>query len=380
MEHLPKQKVLFLITKSNWGGAQRYVYDLATSLNPAEYEIVVALGGDGPLKQKLEVAGIRTISVPHLVRDISFSKELRSFLDIYRIIRAERPQVLHVNSSKAGGIGAFWGRLLRVPRVVYTAHGWAFNEDRSWLSRAVVGFFHWLTICFAHTTITVSDALQRQMRWPGVSGKLQTIHLGRSAPHVLNRAAARTALAAEQPALQPYVADVWLISVGELHPVKRHCDAIRAVKDLLPEYPTLRYCIIGDGQLRTSLAATIAELKLTEHVFLLGHLEDAAQYLRAADIFLFPSRSEALGYAALEAAQAGLPIVASNVGGIPEIVRDGECGTLVPPEDPAALAGAIRRYLAEPARANAHADAAQQRSQSFSIRRMVAATAAVYER
>ena len=155
MAEQPKKKVLFLITKSNFGGAQRYVFDLATHLDRDRYAVAVALGGNGSLIEKLTEAAIRVIRIPGLQRNISFKKELLSFWQIHKLLKAERPDVLHVNSSKAGGIGAFIGRLHRVPCIVYTAHGWAFNEDRSLVSRLLVGFLHWLTILFAHHTITV---------------------------------------------------------------------------------------------------------------------------------------------------------------------------------------------------------------------------------
>ena len=373
-----KKKILFLITKSNWGGAQKYVYDLATRLSSEQYDVVVALGGDGPLKTKLETANIRVITIPNLIRDISLKKELLASRAIAHIVRAEQPDVLHVNSSKAGAVGACIGRLQRVPRVIFTAHGWAFNEDRGLLSRTLIKIVHWLTVLLAHQTITVSNALRAQMNWPFTRQKMTTVYLGQAQTEYLTTAQARSALVQTCPAVANKTDDQWLLSIGELHPVKQHTVAINAVHTLHKSFPNLRYLIIGEGELRPQLEAQIKKLQLENTVFLLGQVDTAAQYLAAADVFVFPSRSEAFGYVALEAAQAGVATVASAVGGIPEIVVDGKTGTLVPSNDPAALAKAIATYLHNPATRSEHAHAAQERAQDFSIENMLVQTETVY--
>src|SRR3989344_4800606 len=101
-----KKKILFVITKSNWGGAQRYVYDIATNMPRDRFELVVAAGGDGVLIDKLKSAGIQTIAIRALDRDISIIKEILSFFSLLAIYRRERPSVIHANSSKAGGVAA----------------------------------------------------------------------------------------------------------------------------------------------------------------------------------------------------------------------------------------------------------------------------------
>ena len=138
MTNLKKTKVLYLITKSNWGGAQRYVFDLATSLPADSYEVCVACGGDGEMRKKLLANGVRVVTIESLERNISLKKELLAFREISKIVREEMPDILHVNSSKAGIVGTLIGRIKRVPKVIFTSHGWAFNEDRGFISR----FFH----------------------------------------------------------------------------------------------------------------------------------------------------------------------------------------------------------------------------------------------
>jgi len=372
-------KVLFVITKSNWGGAQRYVFDLATNLPPTRYEVVVAVGGHGVLVEKLKVANVRVVTIKKLARDISLTKELSASWHLAKTIGHERPDVLHVNSSKAGALGALFGRLLRVPRVVFTAHGWAFNEDRGWLSRLIIKALHWLTVCLAHHTITVSKTMQNQLAWPLARRKMTTIYNARQPVNFLTKAVARYELAKPHPLLPNSLTHPWTISIGELHPTKQHDVAICAVKTLVAEFPNLRHLIIGDGEERGRLEALIAEFGLTKHVFLRGHLDKAARYLPAADVFVLPSRSEGgCPYALLEAAQAVVPAVASRVGGIPEMVRDGETGTLVDHDNPPALATAITRYLRQPQLATRHGQAAQKQANKFTIAGMVRKTINIY--
>lgn len=373
-----KKKILLLITKSNWGGAQRYVYDLATNLPPEKFDVAVMLGGDGVLIEKLEAAGIRTIPIHQLTNTLSPLKLQRIIVKIRHVLVAEQPDILHCNSSIGGLAGVVAGRLARTPRVLFTAHGWAFNEDRPLWQKLIFKFFHWVTVSFSHHTITVSNAVRRQMNWPFVRTKMNTVYLGHEPAALLSRNDARDALVTHQPSLAPYRNDTWLISIGELHPVKQHRVAIEALRSIVSTHPTARYLIIGDGQLQTELTNLIAEHNLTEHVFLLGHVAEAARYLAAADVFVFPSRSEALGYVALEAAHAGVPTVASNVGGIPEVITDGASGTLVPSGDHQAIATAIATYLTDANLAAQHAAAAERSASHFTIDAMVAGTIACY--
>lgn len=349
MQNPHQKKVLFLITKSNWGGAQRYVYDLATTLDPATFEIVVLLGGNGELAQKLHDAHIRVITIPALQRDISFTKELRAIWQIARQIKAERPDVFHINSSKAGIYGTMLGRLYRVPRVIFTAHGWAFNEDRPRWQRFLFGFTHWLTIMFAHRTITVSNALRAQMCWPLTRAKMQTIRLGRAPIDFKSKDDARQLIemnvTSMERGLVDFHEDPWIGTIAELHPIKNLPVAIDAVAALIHAVPNLRYIIIGEGEQRAALTKQIKHLGLEEHVFLVGALPEAARFLKAFDMFVLPSQSEAAAYVILEAGLAAVPVVASNVGGIPELITDAQTGLLVPAGGVDALTAALRTLL-----------------------------------
>lgn len=373
------QTVLFVITKSNWGGAQRYVFDLATNLDRA-YTPLVALGGDGELRNRLQQHDIPTHTIPTLSNSLNPLTQLRTLRDLHQLYRKERPDVVHCNSSVSGFLGVCAGRAAGVPRIIFTSHGWSFNEARPLWQRVFFKFLHWLTVLLSHQTIAVSYALKNQMIWPGATAKITVIHNGRAPIAFMPRADARSKLIAQHPELATYQNDYWTATIAELHPVKQHEKVIEAIHEVTTRGVVVRHVIIGAGAQHEVLCALITDLNLTNHVFLLGAHEEAAVFLRAFDQFILYSRSESFGYVVLEAAQAQLPIIASDVGGIPEIITDGINGTLIAdtPNYRTTLADAIVRYHTDPDLAALHAEHAHARFEAFSLDETIARTTALY--
>ncbi len=375
-----RKKILYLITKSNWGGAQRYVYDLATTLDQHTWEPVVACGGNGTLVEMLHHAGIPTITLSDLERDVSFKKEWRFFWSFYRLLRIERPAVLHLNSSKASGLGVVAGRLARVPRIIVTAHGWAFNEDRPLWQKLLIKTLHWITVLLSHQTIAVSSGLLRQLVWPGAWRKMKVINPGRTIGAMYAAAEARTELITRYPILAPYRTDPWLGIIAELHPIKRHAVLIQAMASLVRTHPTLRLICIGDGSLREELQTIVQAHNLSKHVFLLGSLTEAARFLKAFTITTLPSKSESYGYVLHEAGLAGVPVVATAVGGIPDIVSHEVSGLLVPPDNATLLARALEQLLQNHTYASKLASALNEKLKKRSVQAMTTATSVLYQK
>lgn len=397
-----KKKVLLVITKSNWGGAQKYVFDLATGLDPAHFDVSVALGGTGELKQRLEEAGVPVISINGLERDLDPTKDIGVYSELLQIYKNVRPDVIHLNSSKIGGIGAvaarmynfFYrkdvaGKIWHKAHIVFTAHGWAFNEDRTASSKLIISYLYWLTIMLAHRTITVSQAMKNQVRhYPFVQSKISVIHNGISPVHNIERNLARTEMLRD--AGVEFVPSRKIIgTIAELHKIKGLNYAIEAIDELVnqqslgitasAEPRDFLYIIIGAGEERAALQAMIEEKNLQNSVLLLGHIQDAARYLKAFDIFLLPSLSEGLAYVLLEAGLAGLPVIATQTGGIPEIIRNSNTGILVPIRDPRGIANAITRYLDDPKYAvELSTSLNKEVSTEFSKQRMIEKTVSVY--
>lgn len=342
------QKVLYVITKANWGGAQRYVYDVAVAAAAAGHDVLVVSGASGPLTAKLEAAGVPTKIISSLKRDVSLNAELDAFKELLRIVRVFNPDVLHANSSKAGGLGALAGRIAGVSTIVFTSHGWAYNERRPAWQRAIIALFHYATVLMAHRTICVSSGLMHDASWmPFVQKRFRVIHNGISPEGFRSREEARELLA---PGLaKEYPNALWIGTVAELHPTKGLDTLIEAFAHLTYEFPDAVLVIAGDGSEWTHLAKLVQIYDMPKRIVLSGFVPDAVRALSALDLFVLPSRSEALGYVLLEAGTAGLAAIGTRVGGIPEIIEDGETGRLVPPGDPAALTAAMHDLLANDA-------------------------------
>lgn len=368
-------KVLFLITKGNYGGAQRYVYDLATGISTKEFEPVVAFGEGETLGLKLSRAGVRTIRIPALRRDIGLLSEFRAFFAILDLIKAERPNVLHLNSSKAGFVGALAGRYAGVPRIIFTAHNWASNDARYRVLRRAFKLIHWLTILLSHVTIAVSFQTRNDMAdMPKTLEKMRVIYNGVE-PFVPNpKATARHLIA-------PQIHEgVWIGTVSELNRNKGVDIAIRAFAPLARDYRHIAFVVIGDGEERQQLEKLARDLGIEEKVRFLGFIPDAHIVLPAFDIFTLTSRTEAFPYAILEAGLSGAAVVASRVGGIPEVIAHRYNGILVEPGDTAGVQKALHALIEHPERRTLYGSRLTKRvGNKFAIERMIAETAKLYQ-
>jgi glycosyltransferase involved in cell wall biosynthesis len=375
-----KKKVLIAITQSNYGGAQKYVYDLARSLPRKQYDVTVVFGEGGILGKMLAAEGIRTISLNSLVRHMSIMSEIKTFFAFYRLLRRERPDILHSNSSKMGGIGAVVGRVAGVPRVIFTCHGWAFNEARPLVQRSLIYLFSWFIVFFSHTTIFVSEVVCRQMRYvPFLSRKSVVINNGISPTNFHSRSEARDIIIARSTSLKSDTDTLWVGMVAELHPVKNHDVVIRAWVKVIEKFPTARFIALGEGHERERLEKLIRGLHIEHSFFLPGHITKAVTLMKAFDIFCLPSRSESFGQVILEAGSAGLPVIASRVGGIPELITDDSMGILIPAGDVNALAAALITLLNdEQKRRNLGTALKEQIEKTFSLATMVQKTVEVY--
>lgn len=382
MADLDKKKILFVITKSNWGGAQHYVYELATHLSKEQYEVVVVCGGRGELTKLLRKAGIRTISVPYLERDITIFAELKVFSELIKIYRAEMPDIVHLNSSKIGGVGSLAGRIVRIQKIIFTAHGWAFNEDRSGLSKLIIRFISWLTIILSHRVITVSyNDAEQVLSLPFISAKkIHKIHTGIQMTEVGTKDTARSSIIRLSGKVTVPENTTWIGTVAELHKNKGLRYAIEACSHLNNTGHNFFFVIIGEGEERSSLEQLIREKGLYQRVMLVGHVENAAFYLKAFDVFILPSVKEGLPYVILEAGLAKLPTIASNVGGIPEIIEHKKNGYLITPKNSSQIEEMLEKLMHDREERERLGENLHEKIRTlFTLEHMVTETKKVYE-
>ncbi len=346
-----KRKILYIITKSNFGGAQKYVFDLSTNLSKNTFDSVVVSGGEGILNEKLKKAGIKTIKIKQLQRDVSILNDIIVFFNLLEIIKKERPDVIHLNSSKIGGLGALAGRIYNLINhktkvlIVFTAHGWAFNEPRSYLQKTIIKLVSWVTVLLSHKTITVSEFDYRQgILMPFTRNKILVVHNGISKTTLIKKNLAREILL-KNTNTETNNKTILIGTISELHKNKGLKYAIKALKNLPEKFTKVIFVIIGEGEKRKSLENLIKKERLGKKVLLLGYKDNASSLLKAFDIFILPSIKEGLPYVLLEAGMAKLPVISTDTGGIPEIIDDMKSGILVRSKSPTEITESITYML-----------------------------------
>jgi glycosyltransferase involved in cell wall biosynthesis len=324
LPHRPR--LLFVVTLAEIGGAQTYVRQLLPAAL-TEYDVTVAAHGEGPLRETAAELGVPFVPLEHVRRNLSPVHDPLALLELIRLYRRLKPDVVHLNSSKAGLLGRVAAVVARVPVCVFTAHGWAFNATGG-RTAAVYRIADRLAASLATCIVCVCEADRRA----GLAAKTCREDATVVIPNAIDVGTA--------PAREPHrAAPIVIAGVGRLAQQKDFATLVAAVARLPRGSAALR--IYGDGPLRPALEQQIAALGLAEEVELAGEVPDVRRYLEAADVFALTSRWEGLPLSALEAMAASLPVVASRVDGLPEAVVDGETGYLTEPGDVDAVASAL---------------------------------------
>ncbi len=376
-----KTKICYLITKGVWGGAQKYLYALATSLPQDKYEVCAIVGEGGILKNKLEEKNIKVFEVSSLQRDISLLAEVKSFFKIFNLIRKIQPDVLHLNSPKASGMGSVIARLLLVPKTVQTVHGWSFNENRNIFSKIIIWFFSWITVLFTDKTVVISKSEKNQaLKMPFVSEKKITlIKNGINKINYIDKNIVREALLNRVGMTSNDLPKdtLWLGTISELTKNKGLKYIINALSEI--KLPFV-FIIIGGGEEKDNLENLIFSKGLQDKVFLTGFIDIANLYLKAFDIFTLTSLKEGLPYCIMEAGGAGVPVIASNIGGIPDLIDSGKSGILVKKGNVSEIKKAIETLAKNPEKRIEFGSKLKQKiEKEFDIEQMIKKTQALYK-
>lgn len=373
-----RKKILFLITQSVLGGAQKYVFDLATGLDKEKYEVAVAAGGDGELFEKLKAADIQVFKRKCLKRPICPTCDIEAYFKLKKLFLSWQPDILHLNSSKVSILGSLAARNLPI-KVIYTVHGSVFQPPFSSFIRK---FFLWLekwTAKYKDKIICVSEN-DRQL-WlkfnVAPAEKLVTIHNGidLNMDFLLKDEARRKILGDAFERFKDYQIVGF---IGYFYPDKNLATLIKAA-DLILHAPKLNdkkiiFAIIGSGPQEKDLKYQVSCFKFQERFLFLGALPEAQKYLKAFDVFTYPSVKEGLPYTILQAMAAGTPIIASDVGGIPEMITDNFNGFLIKPQDYEALAEKILQVLENPELAHTFSKNSSEKVKDFSLKKMIERT------
>jgi glycosyltransferase involved in cell wall biosynthesis len=321
-----------LVTLAETGGAQTYVGTLVSALAEG-YDVTVAAHGRGPVQRAAETAGAGATFVPlrYMQREVGV-RDLLALAELVLLMRRLRPHVVHASSSKAGVLGRLAAWLTRVPIRLFTVHGWAFNAHAGAHSR-----LYELAERIVRPMTTLTICVSESERVAGLAAR--TCDADKSV-------VIRTGIdAASRPLGRPDAGPPTIVAVGRLRAPKDPVSLVRALELLRGPFQAL---LVGGGPDRPAVEEALRRSGLGGTVTLAGERPDVPEILASSSIFVLSSRAEALPVSVLEAMAAGLPVVATRVGGVPELVVEGETGLLVPPGDPRALAAALQRLLDEP--------------------------------
>jgi glycosyltransferase involved in cell wall biosynthesis len=376
------KKILYIITQSEVGGAQQYIFDLLTNFKQ-NFELTVAFGEQGErgeLARKIKEIGISSYTMPHLKRTISPINDFLALIEIIKLIKKLKPDIIHLNSSKVSILGSLASLCVTRSKlyVIYTVHGWVFNEPLSTYKKLFYKYAEKITALFKDKIICVSkldyEIARNQLKISET--KLILIHHGIRPINFKSREEAQQKLLSQ---LQINKNNIVIGSIANLYKTKGIEYLIRAIKLLNDRGINAVAIVIGEGDERKSLENLIARNNLKNNFILAGKIDNAAKYILAFDIYVCSSVKEGFPYSILEAMQAGLPIVATNVGGTPEMITDGENGLLVEPQNSEKLAQRIRILIENNEIKNIISEQAKKNAkEKFGIEKMIEKTKEIY--
>ena len=355
-------RVMHLLHSLETGGLEKGTATLVNNMNPEIFESsICCLSGLGASLNLIKKEGLKIFDMK-----TTDAHELFLFLKLARLFREQRVDILHAKGWPALFDGVLGARIAGVPVVIYSEHGkntddfFEIKKRRVWTRRLLAPFMDKI--------VTVSEELKRGLvEITGLNEKrIVCIHNGVEFFDIcVESAKKRKELGVEQ-------GDILVGTVGRLDPVKNFDIFIRSAEMVLKEFPQVKFLLVGDGPIRKDLELLVSELGLSRHVIFLGERNDVAELLNVMDIFVLPSKSEGLSNTILEAMSVGLPVIATNVGGNPELVIDGETGVLIQPWDASVLAAAIINLLRDNEKRKKMGDAGFIKAKGeFSIEKMV---------
>jgi glycosyltransferase involved in cell wall biosynthesis len=350
-------RVLRVIARLNVGGPALHVAYLTEGLADRGYDTTLVAGslarGEESMAHVAEARNARIFTLPNLHREISPLNDLRAMFKLAQLIRSERPQILHTHTAKAGTVGRIAALLAgdaRPPIIVHTFHGhvlrgyfnplttFAFRTLETWLAR------------FTTRLIAVSPEVRDDLVRLGVAPeeKFAVIRLG---IELGERVGADDAVRRETRRQLGVAPDAFVVGwVGRMTAVKRTDDVLAAFKELVDRGVDAWLCLVGDGPDREHLEERAHELGIVKRCLFLGYQDDVAPYYAAIDALLLPSANEGTPVSVIEALAAERPTVATRVGGVPDVVRDGVDGFLVGVGDAATLGDRLAELAHDPAR------------------------------
>ena len=316
---LAKTKIAYIITLPDLGGAQSHVLELIRNMPQYDTEPFLITGKKGWLTKEAELLGVKVYVVLELVREISPRQDIQAILRLKKIIKKEQPHIVHCHSSKAGIVGRTAAKLCGVP-AIFTAHGWAFTDGVSQKKRMMYRFIENMAGYMTSKIICVSDYDRKlgMKMLPAHKDKMVTVH----------NCIPDTKYVRDWEKC-PIKDELHAVVIARFSPPKKNIEILRILRKLLDKGMPITITFIGDGPDFSKAKIEAKHLNLGDKAIFLGARTDVEKLLPNYDIFLLLSNWEGFPISILEAMRAGLPVIASNVGGVSESVKHNITGWLI---------------------------------------------------
>lgn len=368
-----------MITNLPVGGAQDNTLLTVEHLDRSKYEIALLCARDGEwLDRAAAIDHLKLIFVDELVRPIHPVKDVIAFFKVYRELKRGAYDIVHTHSSKPGVIGRIAAKMADVPIIIHTIHGFPFNNFMNPFVRKLVILLERYLSRLTDKLITVSTLNLKK-----------AIKLGFAPPERFHNIYSGidfckfdqpTRVSEKKTELGILNGEKIVGMVGRLSRQKAPLDFIRAIPSVIERLKDVRFVMVGDGELRDITLETARRLGVEDRLMVLGSRSDVPDLLKTFDLYVLTSHWEGLGRSLTEAMYTGRPVVATNVEGVPELVRNGETGMLVEPRNIQAIADAIVQVLQDPELAARLGRAGRQKiTESFQYEKMVKEIEFVYD-
>lgn len=362
-----RPSIMYIITQGILGGAPMHIKHLSESLS-SSYNVHVVIGIKGPIYDDLLSSGISVYHIPELTKELNPKNDIMAIYKIYKLIRKIKPDIVSTHSSKAGVIGRVASRLCGVP-AIFTAHGWAFTEGVPPVKRRFYILTERFAARWAKKIICVSENDLRLAEDNNVGKKTQRMVIHNGMP-MLNEQ--YLAYPGEQKIVN-------IIMVARFVEPKDHRSVLLALSKIKTTHNYKVY-FVGDGPLLQETKDLINDLNLNDTVLLLGSRTDVPELLAKSHIFVLVSKWEGFPRSIIEAMRAGLPVIASDVGGCRESVVDGKTGFLIPRDDIDMLGQKLELLISKPELRTQMGEAGYKRFEEFfTFGKMRDKTVTVYE-
>ena len=371
-----KIKILRIIARLNIGGAAIHVVNLTAGLDPARFEQSLIVGtespGEGSMLDYAFSRGVKPLIIPEIFNTFSLThRDIKALASLCLLIRQHRPHIVDTHTARAGFLGRLAARLAGVPVIVHTYHGHVlhgyYGPTKNWLLRR-------MERSLAHVTdkiVTVSQRVKVELVAYGVASaeQISVIPLGFDLEPFLD-AHVRRGEFRREVALDDGTRLVGI--VGRLFPIKNHRLFLTAAARVAASETAARFVIDGDGVLRPAVEQQARELGIADRVLFTGWRRDLPRIYADFDVLVVSSDNEGTPVSAIEAMASDCPVVATCVGGLPDLITDGENGLLVQPRNPGELSSAVLRLLHNPETArNMSRKALAMAREQFSVRRLI---------